>query len=69
MTSFDLPISNKAQKKYGTGENQIIFFSNGSRQNAMKQLQKMMGKSIRQMDYERAMELREQIKKLKSQVV
>ena len=26
MTSFDLPISNKAQKKYGEDQNQIIFF-------------------------------------------
>ncbi|MBI2064212.1 MAG: excinuclease ABC subunit UvrB [Candidatus Yanofskybacteria bacterium] len=69
MNSFDLPISNKAQKQYGNDDNRIIFFSNGSRQNAMKQLQKMMEKAIRQMDYERAMELREQIKKLKSQVV
>src|SRR3989344_526647 len=68
MTSFDLPISNKAQKKYGENDNQIIFFSNGSRQNALKQLQKMMEKAIRQMDYERAMELREQIKKLKNQL-
>ena len=68
MSSFDLPVSNKSQKKYGEDQNQIIFFSNGSRQNAMKQLQKMMEKSIRQMDYERAMELREQIKKLKSQL-
>ncbi len=65
MNSFDLPISNKAQKKYGENDNQIIFFSNGSRQNALKQLNKMMEKAIRQMDYERAMELREQIKKLK----
>jgi len=31
-------------------------------------VQKMMEKAIRQMDYERAMELREQIKKLKNQL-
>ncbi|MEX2090680.1 MAG: excinuclease ABC subunit UvrB [Candidatus Paceibacterota bacterium] len=69
MSSFDLPVSNKSQKQYGSDENKIIFFSNGSRQNAMKQLQKMMDKAVKQMDYERAMELREQIKKLKNQLV
>lgn len=66
MTSFDLPISNKAQRQYGKDDNKIIFFSNGSRQNAMKQLQKMMDKAVKQMDYERAMELREEIRKLKN---
>ena len=76
MSSFDLPISNKARKEYGPrfaegfgeasqDENQIIFFSNGSRQNVMKQLQKMMDKAVRQMDYERAMVLREQMIRLK----
>jgi len=68
MSSFDLPVSNKSQREYGQDENQIIFFSNGSRQNALKQLQKMMDKAVRQMDYERAMGIREQIKKIKSQV-
>jgi len=64
---FDLPISKKELQKYGEGNNEIIFFTNGSRQNAMKQLQKMMEKSIRQMDYERALELKEQIRKLKNE--
>lgn len=68
MSSFDLPVSNKSQKEYGQDENQIIFFSNGSRQNALKQLQRMMDKAVRQMDYERAMGIREQIKKIKNQV-
>ncbi|PIR41865.1 MAG: excinuclease ABC subunit B [Candidatus Yanofskybacteria bacterium CG10_big_fil_rev_8_21_14_0_10_37_15] len=68
MNSFDLPVSNKGQKKYDTSESGIIFFSNSSKQNAMKQLQKMMEKAIRQMDYERALELKDQIKKLKSQL-
>ena len=64
---FDLPISQKEIQKYGDKENEIIFFTNGSRQNALKQLQKLMDKSIKKMDYERALELKEQIRKLKSE--
>jgi len=66
---FDLPISQKEIKKYGGGDNEIIFFTNGSRQNAMKQLQKLMDKAIRKMDYETALGLKEQIKKLKSESI
>ena len=65
--NFDLPISQKEIQKYGNGDNEIIFFTNGSRQNAMKQLQKMMDKAIRKMDYETALGLKEQIRKLKSE--
>ena len=75
--NFDLPISQKEIQKYpallqkggagGQDDNQIIFFTNGSRQNAMKQLQKMMDKAIRKMDYETALGLKEQIRKIKSE--
>lgn len=65
--NFDLPINQKEIQKYGDGNNEIVFFTNGSRQNAMKQLQKLMDSAIRKMDYERALELKEQIRKLKSE--
>ncbi|MEK7076050.1 MAG: excinuclease ABC subunit UvrB [Patescibacteria group bacterium] len=65
--NFDLPVSQKEIQKYGNGDNEIIFFTNGSRQNAMKQLQKMMDKAIRKMDYETALGLKEQIRKIKSE--
>jgi len=65
---FDLPVSQKGIQKYGSGDNEIIFFTNGSRQNAMKQLQKMMDKAVMKMEYERALELKEQIRKLKSEL-
>ncbi|KKR28671.1 MAG: UvrABC system protein B [Candidatus Woesebacteria bacterium GW2011_GWA1_39_8] len=65
--NFDLPVSQKEIQRYGDGNNEIIFFTNGSRQNAMKQLQKLMDKAIRKMDYETALGLKEQIKKLKSE--
>ena len=65
---FDLPISQKDPQKYGSGENEIVFFTNGSRQAAMKQLQRMMDKAVIKMEYERALELKEQIRKLKSEL-
>ncbi len=65
---FDMP-SQKPAKKYGDEGNQIIFFTNGSRQNAIKQLQKLMDKAVKKMDYERAMEIREQMRKLKNESV
>jgi len=65
--NFDLPISQKEIQKYGDGNNEIVFFTNGSRQNAMKQLQKLMDKAIKKMDYETALGLKEQIRKLKSE--
>jgi excinuclease ABC subunit B len=65
---FDLPISQKEIQRYGNSANEVIFFTNGSRQNAMKQLQKMMDKAVMKMEYERALELKEQIRKLKSEL-
>ena len=67
--NFDLPISQKEIQKYGDGNNEIIFFTNGSRQNAMKQLQKLMDRAIRKMDYETALGLKEQIRKIKEESV
>ena len=67
--NFDLPISQKEIQKYGDGNNEIIFFTNGSRQNAMKQLQKLMDRAIRKMDYETALGLKEQIRKIKGESV
>ncbi len=66
--NFDLPINQKGEQKYGDGNNEVMFFTNGSRQNAMKQLQRLMDKAIRKMDYETALELKEQIRKLKNEL-
>jgi excinuclease ABC subunit B len=66
--NFSLPVNQKEVQKYGDGNSEIIFFTNGSRQNAMKQLKKMMDKAVIKMEYEKALELKEQIKKLKSEL-
>jgi len=64
---FDLPISKKsAEKRYGSGETEIVFFGGGSKQKAIKQLEKMMEKAMRKFDYEQAMAIKEQIRKIKN---
>lgn len=64
---FDLPISNKARREqsYGSGESEIVYYGSGSKQKAMKQLEKMMEKALRKFDYETAMAIKEQIRKMK----
>jgi len=65
---FDLPISKKAAvQKYGEGETEVVFFGNGSRQKAVKQLQRLLERAIRKFDYEHAIELKDQIRRLKTQ--
>ncbi len=67
LGSFDLPISRKAPQRYGdSNETEIVFFGNGSRLKAIKQLEKMMEKAMRKFNYEEAMTLKEQIRKMKS---
>src|SRR3989338_1894402 len=64
---FDLPISKKsAEKRYGSGETEIVFFGGGSKQKAIKQLEKMMEKAMRKLDYEQARASKEQIRKSKN---
>ncbi|HZZ99136.1 MAG TPA: helicase-related protein, partial [Candidatus Paceibacterota bacterium] len=65
---FDLPISKKSIQKYGsTPETEIVFFGSGSKQKAIKQLERMMEKALRKFDYEQAMVIKEQIRKMKAQ--
>ncbi len=72
---FDLPspsrywrsVEPKGQGFDGTDFNIIKSMSALGRQNAMKQLQRLMDKAIRKMDYETALGLKEQIRKLKSE--
>ncbi len=63
---FDLPISKKAAQKYGEGDTEIVFFGSGSRSKAIKQLERMLERALRKFDYEQAMSIKEQIRKLKA---
>ena len=65
--NFDMPTSNKSIQKYGEGETEVIFFGNGSRQKEGKQLQRLLERAIRKFDYEHAIGLKDQIRKLKTQ--
>ena len=44
----------------------IVFFSDSSKRNAVKQLTKLMEKAIRKFEYEKALIYKEQIRKLKN---
>ena len=78
---FDLPTASTALNKYSArysnganGKDDIIFFGNGStglttsanKQRAVKELTKLMEKSMRKFEYEKALVYKEQIRKLKS---
>ena len=62
---FDLPIANAALKKYDVKSNDIIFFGNANKQRAVKELTKLMEKSMKKFEYEKALVYKEQIRKLK----
>ena len=66
---FDLPINSAMTKSktYGDGDNKIVIFGTTSRAAAVRQLQKLMEKSMKKFDYEKAMEYREQIRKIKAE--
>lgn len=64
---FELPSGKKAEQHYGSGESEIVFYGNGSRQKAVKQLQRMLDMAIRKFNYEQAAMIKDQIRKLKSQ--
>ena len=68
---FDLPISKSAMGKLGNigrdgnNESGIVFFGDANKQNVLKQLNRLMEKAMRHFDYERAMEIKEQIRRMK----
>jgi len=64
-SSFDMGTGHKPEQHYGEGENEIVFYGNGSKQKALKQLQRMLDTAIRKFNYEQAIGIKEQIHKLK----
>ncbi|KKU90056.1 MAG: UvrABC system protein B [Candidatus Yanofskybacteria bacterium GW2011_GWA1_48_10] len=67
ISNFGLPSGRKPEQRYGSGENEIIFYGSGSRQKALKQLQRMLDQAIGKFNYEQAMSIKEQMRKLRSQ--
>ncbi len=71
--NFDLPISNNGlnkTKRWGQDEEDMVYvFGNGSKGKIIGQLTKMMERAARKMEYARALALREQIRKIKSDTV
>lgn len=67
---FDLPISNNGltkTRRWGEKEDDTVFvFGNGSKGKIVAQLTKMMERAARKMEYDRALILREQIRKIKN---
>lgn len=69
ISNFDLPVNANGlgakTKHYGENENEIIFFGSSSKAKAIRQLQKMMEQAMKKFDYEKAMVIKEQIRKLR----
>jgi len=79
IDDFDLPISQSGStmltaggitktKRWGREEDELVIFGNGSRGKVVAQLTKMMERAARKMEYDRAMALREQIRKIKNDI-
>ncbi len=70
ISNFDLPISNNGTSKtrrWGQEEDDTVFvFGNSSKGKIVAQLTKMMERAAKKMEYDRALTLREQIRKIKS---
>lgn len=70
IDSYDLPISNNGlskTKRWGARDDDEVFvFGNASKNTIITQLQKMMEKAAKKMDYNKALLLREQIRKMRN---
>jgi excinuclease ABC subunit B len=62
---FEMATGRKPEQHYGEGENEIIYYGNGTKQKALKQLQRMLDSAIRKFNYEQAIGIKEQIRKLR----
>ncbi|OGM96601.1 MAG: excinuclease ABC subunit B [Candidatus Yanofskybacteria bacterium RIFCSPHIGHO2_02_FULL_38_22b] len=67
---FDLPISNNGlgkTRRWGKEEDDMVYvFGNGSKNKIIGQLTKMMERAAKKMEYDKALALREQIRKIKT---
>ena len=66
---FDLPISNNGltkTRRWGQEEDTIYVFGSGNKNKIVAQLTKMMEQAAKKTEYDKALALREQIRKIKS---
>ena len=64
-SKFEMGTGRKPEQHYGEGENEIIFYGNGTKQKALRQLQRMLDSAINKFNYEQAIGIKEQIRKLR----
>ena len=62
---FEMATGRKPEQHYGEGDNEIIFYGNGTKQKAPKQLQHMLDTAINKFNYEQAIGIKEQMRKLR----
>ncbi len=62
---FEMATGKKPEQHYGEGDSEIIYYGNGTKQKAIKQLQRMLDTAIRKFNYEQAIGIKEQIRKLR----
>lgn len=77
--SFDLPISSSSSavlasngisktRRYGQEDSEMLVFGTSSKSKIIAQLTKMMEKAAKRMEYDKALALREQIRKMKNDI-
>ena len=81
ISASDLPVSNNGSSSYGSNgisktrrygnreeDSELIIFGNSSKGKIVAQLTKIMERAAKKMEYDKALALREQIRKIKSDV-
>lgn len=61
----EMGTGHKPEQHYGEGDSEIIYYGNGTKQKAIKQLQRMLDSAINKFNYEQAIGIKEQIRKLR----
>jgi len=72
ISDFDLPISKNGinkTRRYGRDETKIYVFGNSTKNRIVGELTKMMSRAAKKMEYNKALALREQIRKIKQESV
>ena len=62
---IEMGTGRKPEQHYGEGDNEIIYYGNGTKQKALKQLQRMLDSAINKFHYEQAIGIKEQMRRLR----